>query len=228
MDNEAFLNGPITPEERIGLLFERLRRAFPFDSAMVAAAEPDQVVQVPLVNRGYDEGVVHHLMHEYIGKDPTFHLQNGTRTKVFHWENIPDFRSTFVAEGVLMPAGYRNGMSILLEDGSGAIVGTLHVNTGAAVLPEKLTEVMPTLRRGLADILGARRIHSELSVREREILQHVASGLSNAEIAERLFLSRSTVCTHVENILRKVGARNRVEAARRVFGLLGPLIPTDT
>jgi DNA-binding NarL/FixJ family response regulator len=51
-----------------------------------------------------------------------------------------------------------------------------------------------------------------LSLREQEVLQLVAAGLKNAEIAERLFLSTETVKTHVRHIFDKLGARNRPHA----------------
>lgn len=57
--------------------------------------------------------------------------------------------------------------------------------------------------------------HAALSAREREVLDHVAQGLSTPEIAVRLGLSRSTVKTHVENARRKLGARTRAEAVAR-------------
>jgi DNA-binding NarL/FixJ family response regulator len=52
-----------------------------------------------------------------------------------------------------------------------------------------------------------------LTPREREILALVAEGLSNGEIGRRLFISTKTVSVHVSNILAKLGAAGRTEAA---------------
>ena len=53
----------------------------------------------------------------------------------------------------------------------------------------------------------------ELTPRERQILEGLAAGLSNKEIAEQLFLSEKTVKHYMTNILQKLQVRNRVEAA---------------
>ena len=51
---------------------------------------------------------------------------------------------------------------------------------------------------------------TELSEREVEIVELVAAGLTNQEIAERLMISKRTVDNHVSNIFTKTGAKNRV------------------
>jgi len=57
----------------------------------------------------------------------------------------------------------------------------------------------------------------ELSRREREVLRCVARGLSNAEIAEELFISLATVKSHVARILAKTCARDRVQLVVLAF-----------
>jgi DNA-binding NarL/FixJ family response regulator len=63
-----------------------------------------------------------------------------------------------------------------------------------------------------------------LTSREAEVLGLLAAGLSNAEIAQRLFLSNATVKTHINRVFAKTGARDRAQAVRFAYqhGLSAP------
>ncbi|MDR3598609.1 LuxR C-terminal-related transcriptional regulator [Clostridium sp.] len=64
----------------------------------------------------------------------------------------------------------------------------------------------------LCDLVGIKDENEVLSPREMEVLQALIDGLSNKEIGEKLFISISTVKTHIINIYSKLGVKNRVEA----------------
>ena len=65
----------------------------------------------------------------------------------------------------------------------------------------------------LQDLTTDHLAGADLTRREREVLTLLTQRFTNAEIAERLFIAHSTVATHVANLLGKLGAANRREAA---------------
>jgi DNA-binding NarL/FixJ family response regulator/DNA-binding SARP family transcriptional activator len=87
------------------------------------------------------------------------------------------------------------------------------VAAGEACLSRELTSNLIEQLVKLARRERSRRLTAALSDREREVLELIAEGFANREVAERLFISEYTVKRHVHNILAKLGERSRRAAA---------------
>jgi len=86
---------------------------------------------------------------------------------------------------------------------------------------EELIDAIQTVHRGrsripaaVADRLAERLSGNALTERETEVLRTIVAGKSNKEIASALFISEATVKTHINNLLSKLGATDRTQAAR--------------
>ncbi|MCG3751983.1 response regulator transcription factor [Amycolatopsis sp. Poz14] len=121
-------------------------------------------------------------------------------------------------------------LRIVLLSGQGRMsAASAQLHGAAAALPKHMPAagIVATVRR-VAD--GAQvfakdttsALPEQLSQRELSVLQHLAMGLSNLEVAEALCLSRWTVKQHTSAVYRKLGVRNRAGAASRAqhLGLL--------
>jgi DNA-binding NarL/FixJ family response regulator len=105
------------------------------------------------------------------------------------------------------------GAAVVPDGRAGNALGPVAVTTGRPV-----NGSAGRLRRAEEDrpVNGARR-SDELDVltdRERQVLELVADGRTNQEIAEKLFISARTVGVHVSHILEKLHVRSRVDATR--------------
>lgn len=97
------------------------------------------------------------------------------------------------------------------------------VNQGEAI-------VAPRITKKLVEEYVAQRalprpaVLDELTPREEEVVRAIAEGLSNAEIAEKLFVSETTVKSHVRSVLMKLGLRDRVQVVVFAYesGLIQP------
>jgi DNA-binding NarL/FixJ family response regulator len=124
-------------------------------------------------------------------------------------------------------AGLRAGASgFLLKEASA--VEVLHairaVHAGDAVIaPSTTRRMLDHLATARVPRATSRRLE-RLTARERDVLLEVARGHTNAEIAQRLFLSEATVKTHVGHLLAKLELRNRVQAVIFAYdnGLVRP------
>ena len=91
------------------------------------------------------------------------------------------------------------------------------IAAGESLLSPSVTRrVIDRMARQPPPARGADAVE-DLTPREREILELIASGRSNAEIAEELVIEESTVKTHVKRILMKLGLRGRVQAVIYVY-----------
>jgi DNA-binding NarL/FixJ family response regulator len=126
-------------------------------------------------------------------------------------------------------AGLRAGASVLVaKDASAAdLARAIRTVAGGAVvvgppiirrLLDRAVDPVPDSRATPSSELGV------LTEREREVMVQIARGLSNAEIAQALSVSETTVKTHVGHMLTKLGLRDRVQAAVLAYesGLVRP------
>jgi DNA-binding NarL/FixJ family response regulator len=103
----------------------------------------------------------------------------------------------------------------LLKDAPSAelIQAIRTVAGGEAIVSPRITQRMLEMYRGkMPEAADAGATASPLSEREHEVLVAIGRGLSNTEIASELFLSESTVKTHVGRVLAKLELRDRVQA----------------
>jgi DNA-binding NarL/FixJ family response regulator len=122
------------------------------------------------------------------------------------------------------------GTRVLLISGAGRMSPAAARAAGASGFVSKDWEAREVARAVRAVGLGMTMFAPKseqpaplLSEREREVLDLIAAGSTNREIAGRLFLSPHTVKEHTSALYRKLGARNRAEAVQRAqrVGLLG-------
>ena len=88
-----------------------------------------------------------------------------------------------------------------------------HLEEGKALLsPNELGELLRLAVQQHAQDREARQAIEQLTPREREVLQALADGLSDKEIAERMYVGTGTVRNHVASILSKLGVHSRLQA----------------
>jgi DNA-binding NarL/FixJ family response regulator len=147
--------------------------------------------------------------------------------------------TTYADEDAIVPALHAGARGYLTKDASAEQIEAAirAVQAGQTYLDPAVQErlvaavlsrpsaAQPEAPPEPADLPAAlRKPPGGLTAREAEVLTLLASGLSNPEIAQRLYLSHATVKTHINRIFAKTGARDRAQAVRYAYqhGLAAP------
>jgi len=111
------------------------------------------------------------------------------------------------SERVYIERMFRTGISgyLLKNAGKEEIIEAIKkIHAGERYFSEEITSAIFSKQSDQSSSVTI----SDLTKREREVLSHIASGKSNAQIAETLFLSEDTVKTHRKNMMRKLNVNN--------------------
>ncbi|MGI6149342.1 MAG: response regulator [Limnochordia bacterium] len=120
--------------------------------------------------------------------------------------------TSFVEEKLIFPALEAGALSYLLKTTTAEeIVRAIRsAQKSQSVIEPKVASRMVSR---LQSASGAKSPHDDLTERELEVLRLIGEGLTNQEIADKLFIGVKTVKTHVSNILSKLGVTDRTQAA---------------
>jgi LuxR family transcriptional regulator, maltose regulon positive regulatory protein len=128
----------------------------------------------------------------------------GALTRALALAEPEGYIRTFVDEGGAMA----NLLSMTLEARQRG-----HLDAVGQVSISYLAKLLATLaQEGASAPVADERLPEPLSEREMEVLALIAAGNSNEEIANKLFVSVTTVKTHINNLYRKLGTRRRTQA----------------
>jgi DNA-binding NarL/FixJ family response regulator len=145
---------------------------------------------------------------------------------------LPQYRvlvlTTFGLDAYIVDALRAGASGFLLKDSPAAelVAAVTAVAAGDAVLGPSVTrQLLDQVARRLPPAVDrSDDALADLTTREREVLSLLASGLSNAEIADALVVAEPTVKSHVSNLLAKLGLRDRVQAVIYAYehGVVAP------
>ena len=138
--------------------------------------------------------------------------------------------TTYADDATILPALRAGARGYLTKDASAE-----QIEAAIRAVHAGQTHLNPAVQERLVAAVTARppdvpgdgirqQLPAGLTAREAEVLALLASGLSNTEIARRLFVSNATVKTHINRIFAKTGARDRAQAVRYAYqaGLASP------
>src|SRR5712691_8693521 len=139
-------------------------------------------------------------------------------------ERLPGSRvlvlTTYADDATILPALRAGALGYLTKDASAeqieAAIRAVHAGRTHLdpAVQERLVAAVTSGPPGGATAAIIQPPPAGLTTREAEVITLLASGLSNTQIAQRLFVSNATVKTHINRIFAKTGARDRAQAVR--------------
>jgi DNA-binding NarL/FixJ family response regulator len=127
--------------------------------------------------------------------------------------------TTFADDATVFAALRAGARGYLTKDSGASDVeqALRRVADGAAELDPNVQRMLVESLTGDRPVVRAGPLPAGLTEREAEVLELVAAGLSNAEIAERLVVSEATVKTHINRLFAKTGVRDRAQAVAYAY-----------
>ncbi|WP_432890733.1 response regulator [Kribbella sp. CA-245084] len=182
------------------------------DGVEVVGAAANGVEAVELVATLVAEGNV-----DVVLMDLRMPVLDGTEATARITADFPDVAvlvlTTYADDASIANALRAGARGYLTKDAGRAEIGAALRSTAAGQSTFD-PEVSKRLIAGLAPESSG---NDGLTARETEVLRLIARGLSNPEIAGKLFISEATVKTHINNTFAKIGARHRAEAVRYAY-----------
>ncbi len=206
------------PTEKVRLAAEAFLHTTVFTGLAVTYRPRGALGHRFLFAQGYEDEALSHLRDRFVPADPMYRRAVAEST-VLTWRG-GHFAQGNAARTWLRPVGYRNGFSVPVHHAEMGEIGSVHANSYAPDFGDHQLDAAQAFADLLTAVLSQKfaQDKTRLTARELHVVRLVGDGASNPEIAEELCVSRRTVATHIENILRKLGARSRVgiavEAAR--------------
>jgi DNA-binding NarL/FixJ family response regulator len=145
-------------------------------------------------------------------------LPDGSGFEIIQW-----IRSQSKTMGIViltLNSGPEYITAALKSGANSFVVKSAHMSEIVAAIQHSVTSASTFSAQGLSTLMSSVKI--SLTAREIDVLKLISLGLSNQEISQKLFLSQSTIKSHITSIFRKLGADNRVSAINlaRENGLL--------
>ncbi|HEX4863585.1 MAG TPA: response regulator transcription factor [Acidimicrobiales bacterium] len=176
------------------------------------AADGEEAVQIAIASEP-DVVLMDLRMPRCDGVDATRRLRaQAPRIKVLVLTTYADDRSVLDA----LRAGARG---YLTKD-----AGAEEIQSALRQLTQGQAAIDPAVQHHLLEVIantpddpGVSALPDGLTAREIEVLQLIAQGLTNRQIAERLFVNESTVKTHINHVFAKVGVRDRAQAVTYAY-----------